>query len=186
MRSAAQKVTTRLLRAGFIEQGQFEWCSYIVESRLVTFISLFLLIGIGALAFPFSNVLTLNIGILWLRPKTNGFHAKTFLGCLCLSLFFELSALALLPLLNGVGAWVALLGSGFLIFVLGPFNNQEIHFTASEMRVLRKKMLFSLFSLAVAAAILLFIFPNPGRCLVMSMNVTAFLLILAKLGLGVQ
>lgn len=48
-----------------------------------------ILISLGTMVAPFLHVLTLNLGLAFLREKTNGLHMPTKLSCFVFSLFFE-------------------------------------------------------------------------------------------------
>lgn len=54
------------------------------------------------------------------------------------------------------------------------------------MIIARNRMYVSLIIYCLIAITLLFTLPLLGRCLVMSLNVVAFLLVIANLGFGVQ
>lgn len=186
MQTAAKKITNYFLQIGLIEPYQSEWFSYILESRLITLFSLPILILFGCFIAPLKVVVTLNIGMLYLRPRINGFHSKTFLGCFIISIVLELSSLVLIDYFTNIITWITFVCSIFIISILGPFNNNQIHFTEEEMIIARNRMYVSLIIYCLIAIILLFTLPLLGRCLVMSLNVVAFLLVIANLGFGVQ
>lgn len=186
MNAVAQKVTDWFLHIGAIEEQQKEWCVYTVEKRLTTGISLVFLILIGCMIAPFGTVILLNLSMIYLRPKVNGFHAKTFRGCLILSVIFETIALVLLPRLSESAIWITFGCSFVIILLMGPFNNKAIHYSEQEMLVVRKKMVIHLAIFCIVTAVLLFTFPNFAKSMVMALNTVAFLLILAKIGLGIQ
>ena len=183
---AAQKVTGCFLRKGLIEPRHCQWCAYMVEGCLTTAVSLLGMILLGSCVAPVGTVVTLNLGMLYLRPRLNGFHAKTFAGCLVFSALLELAALALLPLLRGAAFWAAFGCSLAAALVLGPFNHPSVHFSQQEMARLRPRAAGSVLVFALAALALLWAVPGVGRSMVMALNVTAFLLVLANLGLGAQ
>lgn len=186
MQTAANKITNYFLRIGLIEPYQSEWFTYILESRLTTLFSLPILILIGCFIAPIEVVITLNIGMLYLRPRINGFHSKTFIGCFMTSTLLELSSLFLFYYFDNVIAYLTFFCSIFIILYLGPFNNSQIHFTEEEMIIARNKMHVSLVIFCLVTFIILFTFPILGRCLIMSLNVVAFLLVIANLGFGIQ
>lgn len=129
MQTAAKKITNYFLQIGLIEPYQSEWFSYILESRLITLFSLPILILLGCFIAPFKVVVTLNIGMLYLRPRINGFHSKTFLDCFIISIILELFSLVLIDYFTNIITWITFVCSIFIISVLGPFNNNQIHFT---------------------------------------------------------
>lgn len=186
MQTAAKKITNYFLQIGLIEPHQSEWCIYILESRLVTLFSLPILILLGSFIAPLKIVIALNIGMLYLRPRINGFHSKTFIGCFITSTILELSSLLAINFLNDVITWTTLFCSIFIILFLGPFNNSQIHFTEEEMIIARYKMYISLAIFFLVTFIFIFAFPTLGKCFVMSLDVVAFLLVVANLGFGVQ
>ena len=116
MQTAAKKITNYFLQIGLIEPYQSEWFSYILESRLITLFSLPILILLGCFIAPFKVVVTLNIGMLYLRPRINGFHSKTFLGCFIISIILELSSLVLIDCSTNFITWLTFVCSIFIIY----------------------------------------------------------------------
>lgn len=186
MHVTAKKINDYFLQLGLIEPYQSEWFIYILESRLTTLLSLPILILFGCFIAPLKIVVTLNIGMLYLRPRVNGFHSRSFIGCFIMSIFLELSSLLLLQFFNNTITWLTFLFSILIILILGPFNNSQIHFTKDEMIIARKRMHISLIIYCLVTLLFIFSFPALGKCLVMSLDVVAFLLIIANLGFGVQ
>lgn len=186
MNIAVQKMTDWLLHVGSIEKHQREWCVYTLEKCLSTFVSLVLLIGIGCLVAPFGIVILLNLGMVYLRPRVNGFHAKTFGGCLILSVVLELIALLLTPLLNEPVTWITFGCPFLIILIMGSFNNQKVHYSEQEMVIMRKRMVVHLSVFCLVTAVFLLTFPDFAKSMVMTLNMVAFLLLLAKIGFGIQ
>ncbi len=74
----------------------------------------------------------------------------------------------------------------FIIFLLAPINNERIHYSENEMNQMKASIRIRLLVYSSIVAILYFIVPTISACLTMAMVVVAFLLVIAKLGFGVQ
>lgn len=128
-------VLTRFCRKkGYVSEDQVPWLQYTIEKRLSTlliWIPLFL-IGIylvsAIVSFSFIS------SFLYLRKRTNGLHAKTFLGCFCWSVISEMLFLGLL--FKMLKTWMALLflsTSSIVIIFFAPFNHPSMCFSSEEI-----------------------------------------------------
>lgn len=138
MEQVVKKLTNYCLRAGLIEKDQFDWCQYIFYARITNVGGFLLLMFFGLFIAQWSQVLLLNLGVAFLRSKTNGLHMPTERSCFLVSLLCEygcLLAIKHFDVINSVG--LTLLGAGVILW-LAPCNNAAIHYTTEEIRVLRK------------------------------------------------
>lgn len=186
MQAIASRVTDYFLEKEIIAREQAEWCRYMLERRLVTGVSLVVLVTVGALLAGLPQALVLNFGVGFLRGRTNGYHAKTLGGCLVRSLACEIVCLTLYPFLKWPAAAALLLAASGVIFGLAPVNNENVHFSESEMAALRRSARVRLVLADMLAAVLLWGAPTLAGCFVLAIVAVAVFLIAAKAGLGVQ
>jgi len=180
------RLTESFLRHNIISEDQTEWCAYVLEGKIANLISLVILLVVGTLAADFPAAVVINAGMLFLRKKTNGYHAKTFLGCLCISVFCEYTCLRLLPWLNQWKALTLLSFSALVIFLFAPFNSSNMHFDEREMSALKQCVRRRLVIFCFLAVVLLLVQPEWSFCLCLTSGCVAIFLILSKLGFGTQ
>ena len=180
MTMLANYITSFLVRYRLVEPRENEWCAYLIESRLTQMITIPFLILVGSVIAPLDRVIILNLGMIFLRPKTNGYHAKTFAGCMLFSMALELVALACLAYMNSDIAWIALGIAVATVLAFGPDNNLQVHYSEEEYRKLRKKMYTALLAYFLLCSILIYLLPKWAYSLIMALLADAFLLILAR------
>lgn len=186
MEGIAQRLTRSFLRRGIITPDQTEWCCYTLENRLVQWSALIIMTVAGTLLAGFVQTVLFLWAVRFLRRRTNGYHAQTFWECLIKSLLCEVICLLLAPWMQ-VWALVGLLAAGsVVVVVLAPVNNSNMHFDQREMDTLRHITRRNLVIADVVALALLIAAPPYGACVVLALCVVAVLLLLAKLGFGVQ
>lgn len=138
MNEIAKKLASICVKNELVDPEIFEWCVYSIEKRLVTFCTWSVLIAIGAHLFGFPCTLGFTLGFLALRCRTNGYHAKTYIGCLIGSILIECNSIFVVR--NAPMEWLTLIIvlSNLIILKVAPVNNKQIHLTASEMNAMKK------------------------------------------------
>lgn len=131
----AIKIVDFFVLRHLIEKDNEDWCVYFVETRIFSYVALFL---IFFLVLPISRpmeILALLLFVLLIRRRSGGYHCKTELGCFIFSLFIVACGLVLARLLQGKYAVQLLLlfVSGCAIFT-GPVNQPELHLSRHEYR----------------------------------------------------
>lgn len=186
MHNFAQRMTDCILRQGFISPDQTEWCTYTLETKLVQLLSFAVMLAAGSCIAGFPAALTINVGMAFLRKRTNGYHADSLKKCLLISLCCECTGLLLLPLIGRPLALLLLLVSAVVIFALAPANTENMHFDARELAALRQSVHKRLLVFCSVGVVLLFVQPRLAACLALTACFVAMFLILTKLGFGVQ
>ena len=182
----AQRLTRSFLRRGIITADQTEWCAYILECKLDQWFAFAILAAVGTVLAGFLQTVLFLWGICFLRKRTNGYHANSYLECLAKSLVCTVLCLLTAPHLP-VWACALLLAAGSVVVVLlAPVNNQNLHFDEREMAALRQSTRKRLAVADLAAVLLLAAVPGYAAYLVLALCVVAVLLLLAKLGFGMQ
>ena len=77
MERFAKKIVQKCVQMNLIEEDQSDWLSYSLQRRFMNIAGFLFLILLGVLIAPFQQVLLLNLGLAFLREKTNGLHMPT-------------------------------------------------------------------------------------------------------------
>lgn len=88
---------------------------------------------VGALLSEWSNTIVLILSILFLRTYTNGYHCKSCVACIFLSLAVTLLSLHIVPLLNFITALILMFVGSSIILAIAPTNSPQMHLTETEM-----------------------------------------------------
>ena len=189
MESAAERIVQKCVQANLIDEDQREWLLYSLQRRFTNLSGFLVLICLGILVAPFSQVLLLNLGLAFLREKTNGLHMPTRLSCFVFSLVCEYLCLFALRRMGSALSVISLfllLLSSLLILWLAPCNNSEIHCSDEEMQAMRRAVhkRLALYGLFLAAFWVLA--PGLVNPLLMAETAVALLVVLAKIGVGIH
>lgn len=190
MERLIKKATYKCIRADLIDEGQEEWLLYWLQCQIMNAGGFFILICAGALFFPLPWVLLLNLGLVFLRSKTNGLHMPTKRSCMVFSLLCEYGCLFAIQILQTSTLTVfimILVLSTILIYRLAPCNNAAVHYSYDELKVAHKAVMkrLCLYDLVVLILLLLQV-PSVAATLVVAETAVASLVVLAKLGVGIQ
>ena len=88
MELLANRLTDCCLRAKLIEENQSDWCRYALQMRITNVVGFLILMAFGLFLASWPQVILLNLGVAFLRRKTNGLHMATVGGCFSFSLLF--------------------------------------------------------------------------------------------------
>ena len=169
-----------------ISENQIDWCEYVLARYIHTITLLPLMIIIGCFFAPLMDVIILNWGVYYLRNQANGFHAKTFWGCVTFSIFCEILALLLLVNLHFEILVILFVLSGLFILWVAPINNKRVHFDELEMESLRKGIRKRIAIYSVISFAVLLIVPKYFGGFALASVVVASLLLISKMGFGIQ
>ena len=86
METIAKKVVQNWAAKGYISDDEVEMCLYNLIRHTFTVAVLCVLTVVGALLGEWSNTIVLIVSILFLRTYTNGYHCKSCVACIFLSL----------------------------------------------------------------------------------------------------
>lgn len=138
---------------------------------------------------PFQQVLLLNLGLAFLREKTNGLHMPTKLSCFLFSLICEYGCLFILHQLQESVSFVSvvlLVISTGVIVALAPCNNAAIHCSLSELQSMKKSVYRRLALYGLIIVIFIMWKPILANTLIMAESAVALLVALSKVGVGIQ
>lgn len=132
------KIISILFKYKIIHEENEAWVRYGLYRRLST---LFVFIPFFLLAVVLTDVYCASsfiCGFFFMRSKTNGYHAKSFILCFTYSLLLELIFLLLIyPLLTPVVCYIVSILCALNIFFLAPFNHPNMNYSATELRACR-------------------------------------------------
>lgn len=181
MNKWSDKLTAYCVQQGIVCEKNAEWFKYGIEKRLST---ICVAIPFFLLAVILSNFFTaffFFLSFYTLRSKTNGFHAHTLLGCICLSLFIELTFfLIIYPKLNTITICAISLGCSIIIMILAPFNHPSMSYSEKERKACRShaRKINCIFLLVVIVTILLHL-NKIAAGITLGIAMTTFMLCLA-------
>lgn len=184
-----ESITQKCLRENLIDEDQTEWLLYSLQCKAMNIGGFCILIALGSLVAPFPQVLLLNLGLAFLRKKTNGLHMPTKLSCFAFSLACEYMCLLTIRQLAADKSLVSLgllLISSALILWLAPCNNEAIHLSRDELRTARKGVHIRLAVYLLVIFILFVQMPMLANTLVVAESAVALLVVLARIGVGIQ
>lgn len=130
---SVDQLVTHCVKRGYVSEEQAPWLSYAIKKRMGSlFASLPILMLASYLATPITAC-SFYFSFCWLRSRTNGIHAKTFMGCMSGSLFCVLIFMGpIYHLLADSSMLVILLLSMVIIWFLAPYNHPNMHLTSEE------------------------------------------------------
>lgn len=132
------KLSAICIKKKLIEPEDVPWFEYGVETRIATAISMipFTLLAVRLSDIP--TALAFLAIFKFLRARTSGYHANSFLGCISVSLILELLFLGVfLKQLNAVTFYLSNGISFTIIFFLAPFIHPNMNFSEEEILALR-------------------------------------------------
>lgn len=189
METIVEGIVEKCIQNELIEESQRDWMTYSLQRKFMNFGGFFILVCFGALVAPLPQVILLNFGLAFLREKTNGLHMPTIFSCFITSLFCEYACLYLIDRLQSstIAAAITLfIVSVTLILILAPCNNSAIHCSNEELQdmkiAVRKRLV--LYCLIIPALLLLK--PLYSTVWIVAAAADAFLLVLAKIGVGIK
>ncbi len=187
MERFAAWLTDVFVRHGIVTQAQAEWCRYTLCKKLLSLTVYSLMVLLGTWIAGFWPALLFAGGQSFLAKRTNGYHARTPLGCAAVSALFEAAAMWMLPRLAFEPYIILLVGASVCVLGLAPVNNERIHLSEEALRAMRWRARLRLFTLAALSAALYAggYFPL-AVSLALAIFAVAISLVLATAGFGVQ
>jgi len=188
MERFASNLTGKLLRQGYIDADQVEWCCYAIMHRCMNAISFLLLVIVGSMFVDWRAAVLFTISFRFLRVRTGGYHAKKPYTCLLTSLSVQIIALFTAQrIYSPFVFWTIALIAVCLILKLAPANNAAIHLTQKEMAALRPAIGGRILIVFIGGGVLLLLNDMIwGSSIIVALAADAVLLVLSVIGLGVQ
>lgn len=176
-------ITNYLVKNEIIDSETSEWFTYGVLHRLSTLSAILLLYPIASYLSSWTTALGFLLSFFFLRKRTNGYHAKSFLRCLVFSVLSVIIIfLLILPHLTNNWILGSTIVSGVVIFLLSPYRHPNINMTKEEIKAsafLAKRNMTALFVVVLCTQ------GQPLQSISIGVSLgisyTAFLLVLAYL-----
>ncbi|MDD4849903.1 MAG: accessory gene regulator B family protein [Gemmiger sp.] len=176
MYTLSNALTQYFIRCHILTPDRAQWCTYALQKRLTSFCSLCLLVAVGCLLAPLPCVLAFVIAFTFLRARTNGYHAKTFVGCAVVSALVMSASLLAVPRITAAVALILLFGGASAVLALAPVNDGALHLSTAEMQAMKRRVWVRL-AVLVALALVCFVYAEPiAVTLVMAVLSDALLL----------
>lgn len=119
---------------GYITREHAPWLRYGIEKRITTLLITIPMIIVGSLLSSPTMALSFYFSFCFLRSRTNGFHAKSFGGCLIISILTEAFALGVLSRVwDETIAITLLIASAISIYALAPYNHPNMDLSREEL-----------------------------------------------------
>lgn len=180
-------LTNYFLQCNIIRKEQVEWCQYVLCKKMTSAFVYTLLIFLGSLIAGFLPAFLFTSALFFLRKRTNGYHARTELGCVSMSVSFEIIAMWLLPHFVFESYIILLGGSLICVLPLAPVNNSQIHLSDSELNAMRWRSYLRILILVIGSVVLWGCgFQLAAVSLALALFFSAISLALAALGFGIQ
>lgn len=164
-----------------IDKEEADWLVYGLEKRITASVAAILFFLIGIRLADTLSVIAFLSSFYFLRVRTNGYHANSFLSCLILTLLLEAFFLKLvLPTLNSFIFFFLNIADFWTIFLFAPFRNCNMHLNERELWACRKTSRIRI-SVLFTASILLYIFGelDISKGITLGITMTALLLLIA-------
>lgn len=139
----------------YVSADDAQWLRYALEKRIASIMAFIPLLIVGLLITNPARLLAFLITFFTLRTRTNGFHAKSVGRCLLYSILGEVFFLRVLPMVwNDIIAFIALVLSIMLIWVLAPYNHPNMNLSSEEVIACAQSAKWRLSMLSLAVSVL--------------------------------
>ena len=148
------KIVNHQIEKGILQESDRNIYQYGYQMLIEFGINILASIVIAILFQAFEIVIVFTIAYLVMRGYAGGYHAKTILGCLILSLLLELIFLVVLPhYLFMPLSFIILILCALAILILAPYNHPKLHLTSEEIKSCQRKVRLRLCCILMVAAI---------------------------------
>lgn len=173
----------KYVKAGIIEKEMVDWFIYALEKRVITALTASILFLIASCIVRTWTAIGYLFSFYFLRCRTSGYHANSYIGCLCCSILLELFfLLILLPVLNNHVFYILNIASFIIICCLAPFNHPNMCMSAEEIKACRISARLRVCGLiAIGVVSYLYINKNLGEGITLGNTMTALLLVNVKI-----
>lgn len=172
-----QKFIDYLIRQNLLPTNQRSWYIYALQSRIATLLSILGVIGASSLfVSPFQTTCFL-LGLLPLRRRLGGYHAKTPTRCFFLSIAVMMLCLAAVNFLLRHHCltiiWITVLALSAMLLISTPYGTPNLHLSASELLACWSKMKRVVcYELALVVLLLIFV-PGTSGAVFYSVGIIA-------------
>lgn len=156
MDSLVQKITDFCLDRNIIDADNASWFKYGIAKRLSTIFVSIPLFMVAATLTSIEVSIAYFLSFAVIRRRANGYHAKSWLNCLFLSIAIVSVFLGLIyPILTPSNSFWVSVACIFLVFVFAPYDHKLMHFTPEEYSACRR---YSRISICITAFLALLLY----------------------------
>lgn len=177
MEQIAKRLVNKWNEKGYIADDEKEWCLYGLLNRLTTIPTALVIFMLGSMISTWDNTLLFLFCVIILRRYSNGYHAKTFVVCFCMTTAITIVSLVAAEYLNEKLAVTLLLISAIIIAKYAPVNSGNLHLNDAEIKAMKHRNYINLLLLCMIEVVLFTIDRVKANCVVMAFAVVACLLL---------
>lgn len=183
MDTIVRRITDFCVARNIIELDKADWFQYGIAKRLSTILASIPLFIIASILTSFEISVVYYLSFALIRRRANGYHARSWLNCLCMSIAIVSVCLGLIyPILTPSISFCISAICIFLVFIFAPYNHKLMHFTKEEYTACRHHSRVSICITASLALILYLLdMDNIAAAVVSGMATAAFLLCLGHI-----
>lgn len=181
-----EQLVEHCVKRGYVTEKQAPWLSYALKKHMSSLVATIPILILASLLTTPITAWSFYFSFSWLRSRTNGIHAKTFMGCMVASLFCVFVFMGLVyQLLTVFLMQVLLLLSTVIIWFFAPFNHPNMHLTDKENIACMNSARWRLLLLLLGAVALQMLNKREAAAgIVLGVSMAALLLALAYLFKG--
>ena len=178
MHNCVTAITRCCIKNGTIDEDQAAWFQYGLEKRITTILVAIPFLIIAVCMTSITSAAFFFLSFFLLRTRTNGYHAKTFAGCITVSLIVEIIlCICFYPLLTPVVSWVLCIACSFLIFKFAPYVHKNLPLTREAISVCQKSARRRICALDVVFVCFLYIgFDHAAKGIIMGITMASGML----------
>lgn len=147
----ANRIATWFVQTELIDTEEREWFKYAIEKRILTICSAAVFLIIGSAFAPFVVCCAFLFCFYFLRARTNGFHAETYLGCMLFSAVCEILLLCVIRPVVLLHLKETMFVSAVITLALAPVNDNRIHLSKEEIKACKKRAYFRVAVIVILA-----------------------------------
>ncbi len=182
----ANKIARYFVTHNIITLDQFEWCTYSLQVRLERTFAALIFFLIGSFTHQLIESFIFLFTFSFIRSKSNGYHIDSYIGCLIQSIICFILGMMMGQGLRFPVNIILLVVSSLIIWCLSPVNNNSIHFSVSEMSILRRSVRQRIFFVFLCIVFTMHINPCLANFSIASLTLVSILLVLSRCGFGIQ
>ena len=183
MHKFAIAVVRQLMSQDIIEANQEALCIYEVERRISTFMSFCILMVVGTWVSSPLPAFAFISTVLFLRARTSGYHARSYITCLMLSIVAEsIILLLILPVMTLSVCVCLMVISYWVIWHFAPVNHMNLQLEQEELAVNKKASRLRLVIVSlIAVGLVLFSFDMIAYSVSLGTAFTSDLIVVAHI-----
>ena len=137
--SCCERLTDFFISQCGLPETRRSWYIYTLQTRISMFLSTAGMMLLGCLVATPYQVICFLVGILSLRRRLGGYHAKTPLRCLFLSIGVSIFCLSIVNSLVqyslSILIWILFISLSFAVFNSSPYSHPNCPLTPDELAV---------------------------------------------------